>query len=246
VSFRARLLVAFLVVVLAPTIVLALVVRNEMEKRLTAQYERRVEALVAVIQDDLAEESEAIAATLAALGRAAIDDNRLRRAAVDRVPAERRYLLDYAGDAMRLAGLSMLQIQDEGGRIISSGHFRNEFDRLEPDLPMLLASLSGEAALVQARTPESPFHALARVDSFQMGGRRFTIVGGTSVERRFLARLARDTDLSVSLNYPTPPTQRVARPRWATSLARSQFRSSSPSAEPSIPLAFAWCIRSPS
>src|SRR5256885_9872687 len=43
---------------------------------------------------------------------------------------ERSYLLDYAGDAMRLAGLSLLQIQDETGRIVSSGHFRSEERRV--------------------------------------------------------------------------------------------------------------------
>ena len=111
-------------------IALAFLFRDEMTDRLTLQYERRVESLVAVIEEDLAQESEAIATSLAVLRKATANDNRFRRAAVDRAQDERRYLLDYAGNAMQLTGLSMLQIQDEAGRIISSGHFRNEFDRL--------------------------------------------------------------------------------------------------------------------
>lgn len=207
-SFRARLLLAFVVVFLIPVIVLALAVRKEVGSRLTAQYERSVASLVAVIEDDLETESEAIAATLAAFKQAVVDDNRFRMGAVDRVASERRYLLDYAGRAMQLTGLSMLQIQDESGRIISSGHFRNEYDRLEPGLPELLAAMPGGVALVQARTPEVPFLALARVDSFSMAGRSFWLVGGVSAEQRFLARLAREGGvggmggMTVSLIYP--------------------------------------------
>ncbi|MEE9271580.1 MAG: HAMP domain-containing sensor histidine kinase [Candidatus Krumholzibacteria bacterium] len=201
-TFRVRLLVTFLLAVLLPMIALALFIRAEMTDRLTAQYERRVESLIAVIEEDLAQESEAGRASLAALQKALLDDNRFRRAAVDRVKEERRYLLDYAGNAMRLAGFSMLQIQDEAGRIISSGHFRNEFDRLEPQLPKLLASTPGGTALVQARAPDAPFLALVRVDSLQMGKRQFKIVAGVKVERRFLARLARGVEMTVALVYP--------------------------------------------
>lgn len=204
-TFRTRLLITFLLAVLVPMIALALFVRNEMTERLTAQYERRVESLVAVIEEDLAHEGESIATSLAVLKRAVLDDNRFRRAAVDRAQEERRYLLDYAGNAMQLTELSMLQIQDETGRIVSSGHFRNEYDRIERELPILLAALPaapGAAALVQVRAPDAPFLALARVDSFQMGGKRFRIVAGVRVERRFLARLAREAGLTVELIYP--------------------------------------------
>jgi len=202
VSFRSRLRLAFVAVVLIPVIAFALAVRKTMSDRLTAQYQRRVDALVAIIEDDLALESEETARRLTTLARSAAEDNRLRLAAVGGDASRRAYLLDYAGTALQLAGLSMLQIQDEAGRIISSGHFRNEYDRLEPRLPELLAATPGGSALVQARSPEAPFLALARVDSFRMGGRRFTLVGGTSVQRSFLAGLARESDLAISLVYP--------------------------------------------
>ncbi len=205
-AFRTRLLVTFLLAVLLPLIAFGIFVRYEMTNRLTTQYERRVESLVAVIDADLAEEGETIAASLGVLCKATVDDNRFRRAAVNRTQEDRRYLLDYAGNAMKLTGLTMLQIQDDAGRIISSGHFRNEYDRLEPDLPRLLASTPDGIALVQARapdrSPDRPFLALARVDSFQMGNSRFTIVAGLTVERRFLMRLAREADLTVALIYP--------------------------------------------
>src|SRR5947199_325938 len=134
-------------------------------------------------------------------------DNKFRRAALEGV--ERAYLLDYAGSAMRFTGLSMLLIQDDQGRIISSGHFRNEYDRLEPDLPRLLAVAPGGMALVEARTAEAALLALARVDSLRLGGRRFTLVGGVAVDSSFLARLAPDSELTVAPALPSDTLVRV-------------------------------------
>src|SRR5260370_36980770 len=55
-------------------------------------------------------------------------------------------------------------------------------------------------ALVRARTAEVPFLALARVDSFRLSGRPFTLVGGVTVDSAFLAHLAPDSSLVVSLD----------------------------------------------
>ncbi|HEX4602247.1 MAG TPA: ATP-binding protein [Gemmatimonadales bacterium] len=206
-TFRARLLLGFGGVVLLPLGVFGLRVRAEMANRLTAEYQRRVQSLVGVIRADLAQQSAGIAARLDALTTAIAADNRFRVAALQ--GGERAYLLDYTGGAMRLAGLALLQIQDDQGRIVSSGHFRNEYDRLEPELPRLLAAAPGGTALVRARTPEAPFLALARLDSLRLGGRRFTLVGGLAVDSTFLARLAPDSELTVALALGPDTAQRT-------------------------------------
>jgi signal transduction histidine kinase len=157
--------------------------------------------MTGVIEADLARESATIASRLTALVSDLSRNNRFRLAALQADPSSRRYLLDYAGDVMKLSGLAMLQIQDSTGRILSSGHFRNEFDQRQPQLPRLLAG-AGNLALVRTRTPEFPLLALARADSFEVGGRRFNLVGGIAAETRLLERLARDPDLSVSLAQP--------------------------------------------
>src|SRR5213596_3788308 len=199
-TFRTRVLLAFAPVVLVPLLVFGIGVRRAVRDRLAAQYGRRVDALVAVIEEDLAQRGRSIGDRLSSLTAAALEDNRFWLAAVQSV--DRPYLLDYAGSAMRLAGLDMLQIQDASGRIVSSGHFRQEFDRLEPALPRLLATAPGGVALVRARTPEGAFLALARVDSLRLGRSRFTVVGGMVVDSTVLARLARDTTLRVRLETP--------------------------------------------
>ncbi|HEY6107662.1 MAG TPA: hypothetical protein VIV56_02045, partial [Gemmatimonadales bacterium] len=201
-TFRTRILIATAPVVLVPLLVFGLGVRRAVRQRLVATYQARVAGLVDAIGQDLARQGAQLATRLGQLRNAAAADNRLRLAMVQRDSAQRAYALDYAGTAMRLAGLDMLQIQDDSGRIVSSGHFRNEFDRVEPGLPALLPGAPNGLALVQARTAEGPFVALARLDSLPLGDRRFTIVGGVAVDSGFLARLAHDSATSVTLMLP--------------------------------------------
>ena len=124
---------------LIPIALLAFGLRQEMTRRLSQEYQLRVDRVVEVIREDLARESAGIAERLASLESALLNDNRFRLAAVAGVESEREYLLDYAGTAMRLTGLSMLQIQDGDGRILSSGHFRNEHGRVEAGLASALS-----------------------------------------------------------------------------------------------------------
>jgi signal transduction histidine kinase len=210
VTFRTRLFLAFLAVLLIPLGVLAFGVRREMDRRLTAEYDRRVGALAAVIQDDLRRQSGDVAARLAVLADELAADNRFRMAAVQGDRDARRWLLDYAGGAMRLAGLALLQVQDSGGRILSSGHFRNEFDREEPALPGFLAATRDSAALVRVRTAESEVLALARLDSLMVAGRRFTVAGGVALDPARLARSDSAGGLAVTLLLPGADTTRAA------------------------------------
>ncbi len=202
-TFRTRILIATAPVVLVPLLVFGLGVRRAVRQRLAATYQARVAALVDLIGQDLERQGASLASRLASLRTAAVADNRLRSAMVQRDTAQRTYALDYAGTAMHLAGLDMLQIQDDSGRIVSSGHFRNEFDRVERGLPALLPTAPNGLALVQARTAEGPFVALARLDSLPFGDRQLTVVGGIAVDSGFLARLARDSSITITLTLPS-------------------------------------------
>jgi signal transduction histidine kinase len=200
VSFRTRLFLGILLGVLIPLGVAAYGVRQEMEGRLTREYQERVASLASVIEADLSRQSGTIQRRLESLAFDLARDNRFRLA-LRGDGAARRYLLDYAGEAMKLSGLSMLQIQDSSGRILSSGHFRNEFDQLQPNLAGLLGRAPGSLVLVRTRTPEAPLLVLARADSFPVGSARFGIVGGVAAGAGLLDSLARAPDLSVSLVY---------------------------------------------
>jgi signal transduction histidine kinase len=199
-TFRSRLQISSAMLAIIAIGALALGVRYEMTRRLTAEYQRRVLALVDGIEADLVAEGQTIAARLRAFVERLADDNRFRLALSS--AQQRSYVLDYAGSAMRVAGLSMLQIQEPNGRIISSGHFRNEFDRVEADLARSIAMSPRASALAEARTPTGPFLALVGVDSARVAGTWLTVVGGVRVGSDFLRGLARDDDLTVTLATP--------------------------------------------
>jgi signal transduction histidine kinase len=194
-SFRSRLLAAFGVVVIVPLLVFGLGIRGEMSRRVTTEYEQRVAALVGVTRAEIPRESARIRSRLSALKEALAADNQFRNAIVR--GEGRSYVLDYAGTAMRLAGLDYLQIQDDEARVVSSGHFRNEFDRLGPTIP------GGGPALLRAATAEGTLLALAVTDSLRVAAKPLRIIGGVAVDSLFLVRLAPDPDFQVATVLPS-------------------------------------------
>jgi hypothetical protein len=180
-----------------------------MTRRVTEEYQARVDSVGAVIQEDLQRKSLEISRRLASLKTALLNDNQFRAAAVGGVDSEKNYLylLEYAESAMRLTGLSMLQIEDEDGRIISSGHFRNEHGRVEPGLTEALAVAlkrgpNGIALLKTRAAGGEEFLSLVRSETLELVGRTFTIIGGEAIDKSFLSSLARGRAIDVSLTYP--------------------------------------------
>jgi signal transduction histidine kinase len=202
-TFRSRLLIAFALATVVPLAMLGVGVRRQLTARLVAQHQQRVDGMARVAAQDVERESASIASRISTLAGTLRTDDRFRMAAVRGDPGERAYLLDWAEQAMRTTGLDMLQLQDSAGRIMSSGHFRNEFDRLEPEVPRALAMAKG-AVLVRARAPEGPFLALVRADSVRVADRRFDLVGGVKMDSAFLRRFAREEGLRVALSIPIP------------------------------------------
>lgn len=197
-SFRARLFLVSTLAVLVPLAVLAFGVRREMDRRLGDEGRRRGAAAVGRLGVELARERERVVARLEALSRDLAADNRFRLGLLGQ-SASRAYVLDWAGGAMQLSGLSVLQVQDTAGRIVSSGHFRNEYDEVRGELPRFLAAVAPAPALVRFRTAEAPLLALAAVESVGVAGRPLTLVGGLAAEERFLRGLDPDPDLTVAL-----------------------------------------------
>ena len=205
-SFRSRLFLAFLLLLLVPLGVLAIGVRREMERRVTAEYRERVRSLAELVRLDLAREGEEIGRRLAALRRDLASDNRFRTAAVQEDPALRTWQLDWAAAARGPTGLDYLWLQDSAGRVLSSGHFRNEFDRVEPDLARLLGTAGDTPALLRARTADSTMLVVARSDSFRVAGRLYRLIGGKALDVATLAPAAQARGLAVHVRLPNQPS----------------------------------------
>jgi signal transduction histidine kinase len=237
-SFRNRLVIAFVAATMVPLLIFGLRARRQISSRLTTQYERRVEALAIVVREDLSRDRASIGGRLSVVTRWLAEDDRFRLAAWRGSGGDRAYLLDLGGQIMRLTSLSMFQIQDQNGRIISSGHFRNEFDRLEPELPRHLFGAAEGFTLVRARAPEGPFVVLARADSLRVAGLQFTVVGGVTVDRAYLSRFARDPAMSVTLVTPAGVVQATgdsSLAQAAASAGASDASGARPSAPPDVP-----------
>jgi len=203
-KFRSRLLLALIPATVIPVAALALLVRAELTVLLRNNYEDRAEALVHAVRTELAQQAAFVRRALAATSSSAADDGRLRRAMLDHDPTERGYLLDYGARAMAMTGLSVLRIQDGEGRILSSGHFRNEYDRVDPGLPAKISELGLPAnglALTSVRSPDAPLLAIVRTEPLRMAGRDFRLLGGHIVDSEFLGRLAGPYGVQVSLHY---------------------------------------------
>ena len=219
-SFRLRLFLAFLIGMLLPLAVLAIGVRREMARQVTAQYDRRLAALAGVVQSDLASDAGRVGRVVRSVARELEESNRFRLAVIQHDESERQWLLDYAGTAMQMGGLSMLQVQDSAGRILSSGAFRNAYDRVEPEIVRALRRADGTGGtggtgtpgvvggpaagpvLLRVRTPEGAVMVVARVDSFLVAGQRFSVIGGRAPDAAALNRFSRDSDLAVALVAP--------------------------------------------
>ncbi len=212
-SLRLRILIASIFLGLTPLLLLGLGIQNELARRLTAQYTESAETLVSIVRAELGEESRDLGTRLEALKARIAEDNQFRLGAADTLFVFRPYVIDYAPSAMPLMGLSMLQIQDARGRILSSGHFRNEYDRIDRQTPRLLAAAPNGTALLTVHTPEDSLLVLARVDSLVMGGRKFTIVAGVAAGSRFLFELAPGHGLDVT--FVTPGGFKSSRPDLA-------------------------------
>jgi signal transduction histidine kinase len=203
-TFRMRLFVALAATAVTPLLVLAVGIAHELDWRLTDADRRRADALAAQTHRDVESVASGVAERLASVRDALADDNRFRAATLLGAAAERSYLLDYAGRAMRLSGLAMLQIENDSGRILSSGHYRNEYDRLDTGLVSALRRAPEGAALMWARTATGPILVLARADSLRLGGRPFLLVGGAEATPQRLGHAAADSEPSVSLTVPQP------------------------------------------
>ncbi len=198
-SFRVRLTLAFGAIALVPLLVFGYGVRREMTSRLDAESARRLAAVTDAVNADLSQTIAADQARLRSLATELAADNRFRLAIASPASSERRWLLDWAPASMQLGGFAMLQLQDSTGRILSSGQFRNDFDRMDPALPAAVMASPSGAAVVSVRTPDGSVRALASLDTFSVSGRTFSLVGGRAFDSTRVARLSPDREIGVTL-----------------------------------------------
>lgn len=199
-TLRRRITWSALALVLIGLTGVGLWIRSDTTDRLRAQYRARVDTLVDLSADRLLTQSTDLERRLERLRDALGGDDELRRALRDASPT--RGLRDWAGEACALTGVDALQLQDAEGRILSSGHYRNDFDRI--DLAALAAVPAGaeRVHLVALSRPDGPFLALARRIDFTFEGRPLRLLGGFELDDEALRAFALDPEVDVALWAP--------------------------------------------
>lgn len=172
-TFRGRLMGLVLLATLVPLLLVAWGIRSGASARLDAAVEAGVEADLAALVLRLSGEETAIRERLDAVWQA-LDRDPVIRAALQ--GESRLPLLDELPRLAALTGLDLLRLQDGDGTILASGHFRNEFDRVEP--------LPEEGVLHILRVPaaDGVLEARALALPVRLGGRDLVLVGGLASE----------------------------------------------------------------
>lgn len=190
-------MLAFLLLTVVPLVLVMQVVRDGVARRFTELDTRRVEDQIRITREDLDGQGRSLAERLDALAAVLRDDNRFRLGLTGQAEDLRGYVVDFAPRQMSLMDLDLLLIQDDAGRVLSSGHFRGAFGLEEPQLPRLLGHVAAGQALLPARSPEGPFLALARTTTVSLAGRDIHLTGGIRLDGQHLRSLGRDEDLAV-------------------------------------------------
>ncbi len=198
-TFRARLTLALLALAVVPLAVLGYGVRREMRARLDADAGRRVDAAAATVRARLDELVLTERRRLEALAADLATDNRFRAATASPSSPQRGWLLDWASTTMAPMGLAVLQLQDSSGRIVSSGQFRNDFDRVAPAVPRAIASSPKRTAVVDARTASSAVRAIVTAVTFDVRGAPYVLTGGPALDSTRVAALSPDATVAALL-----------------------------------------------
>ena len=195
-KLRRRVGVSLIGLVVAPLALVGFGIRRVAADELGDLYADRTRRLSEAALEEMAGVSDEIRERLAALGEQISRDRPFTR---DLGPDRSREDLDYAGRAMRLAGLDALQIVDGGGKVLSSGHFRNEFGKQGDELVRALIERRGSPLLVQLQRPSGVFLAIAHIDSVRIENRRLHLIAGVEAGKRWMEGLALGSEMTLVL-----------------------------------------------
>jgi signal transduction histidine kinase len=198
-TFRTRILLAALIAAIAPLTIFAFGARQQVREELRAQSERRMAASSRLIRADLAQLTSTLDARLRALADRARDSPQERLGLLGL--SDRTELLDYASSVMGSIGFDYLLLLGEDGTVLSSGHYRNDYDR--SFTAMLALRAAEQPVLIQARRPQGVFRALVRAHTFQLGDRSFVLAGGVEADSTTLRNLAPDESVTLTLDDST-------------------------------------------
>jgi signal transduction histidine kinase len=203
VNQRWRIFLAAVLMIVLPLVGLSWVLRHQVAAQFEREFHHRAAVQLAAALSSLQDRGQRITTVLDGVAVAMQDDNQLRLGLSGGREDLLLYVRDAAGRAMHLGGLQVLQLQDEDGVILSSGHYRQEFGRREAALAGRLRQArwprpdgsdaqpaAVSLALARIRLPDAEVLALVALRPVAMAGRRFDLIGGEIISGTTLAGLS--------------------------------------------------------
>jgi len=198
VNLQRRILLLATLVVVLPLLLLGVVVRTAMSRRLAEQYDRRLEAMISVVQEDLDSRRAELVLDLATVAEQAAADNAFTLA-VEQVHGMARFLENFGESTRRLTGLDTLLIVTGDGRVL----YPPTLDAATADdirsIALGLASAPEGCGLLH--DPASGSLSLAVADSLVLGSRVCLLAAARGMDRDYLAGLADGRDVDVSIVF---------------------------------------------
>ncbi len=196
ISLATKVAATFAALFLSVMVIVAFAVRQIIISQFTSQYQRDLESSLHAIQQEMSERRIAIGSQLRQLAAKLEDDDKFHLYAAVLKEYHQNYILDYAENYMPAMSLQALEIVDQNGLVLSSGHHRNAFGgRALGQIRRLsrFAGLDPQPALAWFKRRNGKFLCLAALDSIKLGTKRFYIAGGIEMTSSFLRGFQRDT-----------------------------------------------------
>lgn len=197
-TLRSRLTLTLLLSALVPLAAFALLLRRDIAAAVRNEQQLASVGDSAHVARELSRIAGEVARRLRGPAEALSTDPRLGIALGARDSSAVAWLTDWAGRAMRLAGLDALMLQDSNGAVLSSGHFRNSYGQ-SLALPVAPVPKAGSPWMVRVRVPSGAMTVVAALDSVRVGNRVLTLLAGLAPDSGMLASLAPRPDVEVRL-----------------------------------------------
>jgi len=179
----------FVVLLFLVLLGVVLAVRTTIVHQFTTQYQAQVNASLESVQQELVTRHSGISSQLSQLAKKLQNDYEFRLQAAILSNIHQQYIVDYAENFMSTMGLQALEITNSNGMVLSSGHYRNAFGGNSDWLIHGLRSREDTIQFARLSRPTGQFLSLVALDSVNLTGQKFYLIGGVEISRQLLHNL---------------------------------------------------------
>ncbi|MBD3276063.1 MAG: HAMP domain-containing protein [Candidatus Marinimicrobia bacterium] len=201
ISISLKFAFSFAILFLIAMTLIVFAVRKAVVNQFSEIHRTNMESTVAAIESEVTNQHLLIYKQLAELANKIQTDDQLLLQTNMLSNIYVPYLVDYAQNFMATMGFQSLEIINNDGVVLSSGHYRNAFGA---DHQMLVNNLKANIAsanLARFSRADGQFICLTAMDSLTVANQVLYVVGGVEVTETFLGDLEPTTDDILAIRF---------------------------------------------